>query len=474
MARGLKTNQHTNRINMKQTIILFTLVFLMLSALNTSAQTSRRKIIKHSYHNQNNTHKRKPSNTNTFRKKNEEKTNVKSEDDIKKENQAAEMFFKAKHLYKTDHREEAEELFKNYLQTGYEHYSALSKYYLGKILLTKSAVDEISYGHDLFEDASAELYEQAINYINENNAFDAIDNLKIVIDMHHSPYVAWAGLRLGLLYFYGQGVGEDKVTAFSYFMLASQAGSKSAMWFLGECYKNGWGTKRDLSLSNQWIKESGYTFTPTLDFPTIYGTGEEYKEDQDINEKFRGGYYTYCFPERSPYSCYAGEMLYGKAHGRGILLKNDGSYQMGIWNKGELSALYNPDGTIKQETQTTSSKTNNAATKVTVAPEIIQIISQIDDEYPMEIGEGMTITGVKVHEEYVLYSVEVDENLFSMEERDVNTNKAKKEILKFIKSDSNAKSLLKILKKNNVGIMYRYIGNNSGKSYTVKLEPGEL
>ena len=112
---------------MKQTIIIFTLVLLTISVLDTSAQTSRRRIVKHSYHNQSNNisaHNRKSSNTNISRNKNNEKR------DTKKEDQANEMFLRAKHLYNTDHYEEAEELFKSYLQTGYEHYYALSKYYL--------------------------------------------------------------------------------------------------------------------------------------------------------------------------------------------------------------------------------------------------------------------------------------------------------------------------------------------------------
>ncbi len=58
MARGLKTKQHTNRINMKQTIILFTLALLTMAGIDVSAQTPGRKIVKHPYYKQGKTQKR--------------------------------------------------------------------------------------------------------------------------------------------------------------------------------------------------------------------------------------------------------------------------------------------------------------------------------------------------------------------------------------------------------------------------------
>lgn len=66
----MKTNQYANRINMKLTILLFTFFLLIMSALDTYAQTPGRRVVKHSNY-------RKDDRTDKNKKKNEQpKTDV--------------------------------------------------------------------------------------------------------------------------------------------------------------------------------------------------------------------------------------------------------------------------------------------------------------------------------------------------------------------------------------------------------------
>ncbi len=61
--------------------------------------------------------------------------------------------------------------------------------------------------------------------------------------------------RLGIVYSRGsKAVGEDPEKAFGWFLAAALQGIADAMYAVGICYRDGYGTDADEVESEKWIK----------------------------------------------------------------------------------------------------------------------------------------------------------------------------------------------------------------------------
>jgi len=96
-----------------------------------------------------------------------------------------------------------------------------------------------------------------------------------------SKYPDAVGYNLGVAYFNGLGVVQDKSKAVDYYFKSAMAGYTKSQFNLGVCLFNGWGTGVDKEQAFQWIKKSASkNHMMSLTFiGYMYETGEVVERD---------------------------------------------------------------------------------------------------------------------------------------------------------------------------------------------------
>lgn len=96
-------------------------------------------------------------------------------------------------------------------------------------------------------------------------------------------------------------------------------------------------------------------------------------------------------------------------------------------------------------------------------------------QLPMEIADGMTLTRAYLDGKYLVYEIVVNEHLYSIDTLRGNYDGAKEGILSYLNSGDPTIQLQKEACRNaNIGIAYQYVGQKSGKTFTVKVESFEM
>lgn len=96
-------------------------------------------------------------------------------------------------------------------------------------------------------------------------------------------------------------------------------------------------------------------------------------------------------------------------------------------------------------------------------------------QMPMKIEKGMSITDVNLKGIYVVYDVEVDESMYSVDALKENADAIKTEVTKNLSgNDVSMKEFVQTCKKAGKGIAYCYVGNRSGDKCVVKVRAEEL
>ena len=85
-------------------------------------------------------------------------------------------------------------------------------------------------------------------------------------------------------FFYGRGIGTNRVMAVSWYRKAAKAGCADAQASLGLCLFRGWGCEKDISAAVEWYKKAAVQGNlgamSDLAFCYLHGTGVD--EDQDM------------------------------------------------------------------------------------------------------------------------------------------------------------------------------------------------
>ena len=117
---------------------------------------------------------------------------------------------------------------------------------------------------------------------------------------------------------------------------------------------------------------------------------------------------------------------------------------------------------------------NNSLSESEIEKKIISNQIRLEnDKCPYDIDEGMTMTGVKEEDGYVVYTVIMDENLYDVASvKDLN-NELKAAISAEF-TDIDIKEFLESLTSVNMGIKYRYKGSRSSAVNDVTFSAQEL
>ena len=92
---------------------------------------------------------------------------------------------------------------------------------------------------------------------------------------------------------------------------------------------------------------------------------------------------------------------------------------------------------------------------------------------PYIVEEGLTMISVEDDGENVIYTAEVDEELYDIGLFILNKESCKQSIKEMF-NDQSAQQEMKVFTSVNRGIVYRYVGNKSKKSIDITFTPIEL
>jgi FOG: TPR repeat, SEL1 subfamily len=91
-----------------------------------------------------------------------------------------------------------------------------------------------------------------------------------------------AQMKLGSLYFEGEGVAKDQSEAVKWFRKAAEQGLAAAQYNLGVCYYNGFGVTKDQSEAVKWVRkaaEQGHA-AAQYNLGVSYANGDGVTKDQ--------------------------------------------------------------------------------------------------------------------------------------------------------------------------------------------------
>lgn len=118
---------------------------------------------------------------------------------------------------------------------------------------------------------------------------------------------------------------------------------------------------------------------------------------------------------------------------------------------------------------------DDTSTEITVddddeMPELAQIIREGQSELPMDMGSGMTMTGMDFDGNYIIYTIELDEYTYDMDDFKSNRREIKQNIIQTINNgDESTQLLIDICKLYNVSMKYIYVGDITGESLEIPI-----
>lgn len=105
-------------------------------------------------------------------------------------------------------------------------------------------------------------------------------------------------------------------------------------------------------------------------------------------------------------------------------------------------------------------------------------LRSVKSSLPQEMIEGMTITDAYLQGSYLFYQVECDDNIVSVYDLYENENEAHDNMVKFLytmaSNDDNFAIFLAALVEKHMGICYRYVSDESGDYFDIKIKYSEL
>lgn len=103
------------------------------------------------------------------------------------------------------------------------------------------------------------------------------------------------------------------------------------------------------------------------------------------------------------------------------------------------------------------------------------MITETNNAFPQKIEEGVIMTRIYLDGDYVMYQAECDEDILDMDLLEMNKSNMKSNIKENLNtSDPEIKMFKNACTKAGKGIGYKYVGDTSGQSVTIKFSCNEL
>lgn len=137
------------------------------------------------------------------------------------------------------------------------------------------------------------------------------------------------------------------------------------------------------------------------------------------------------------------------------------------------------DSVLFEEVVETPSSNSRAGNDDITPDDVIRAtLKNIKVSLPIEMIEGMTITDAYLQGSYMLYHVECDDNIISVYDLAENANEAHSNMINFLytmaSNDDGFAIFLAALVEKHMGICYRYVSDESGDYFDVKIKYSEL
>jgi len=103
------------------------------------------------------------------------------------------------------------------------------------------------------------------------------------------------------------------------------------------------------------------------------------------------------------------------------------------------------------------------------------LINKTRTELPYQEGIGLTINEIEIIDGYITYITDADEDILDENFIDILNEKRKElkeDLIESLKSEID--EMIDLCKQTNTGIAYKYVGNHTGKSFTVKIKADEF
>ena len=99
-------------------------------------------------------------------------------------------------------------------------------------------------------------------------------------------------------------------------------------------------------------------------------------------------------------------------------------------------------------------------------------LAEANKNMPMQVAQGLTVTKIVLENDCVVYKASVDENIFDIDQMRQTQDEAREGIKNYLMTNSSVQPLLELCRKENKGIAYEYIGNQTNKSLLIKFDAG--
>ena len=126
-------------------------------------------------------------------------------------------------------------------------------------------------------------------------------------------------VRLGDMYYYGEGITVDYIKAREYYEMAAVQGNQDAQNNLGDIFNYGYGVTKDFSKAKEFYEKASVQGNPNsqINLGYMYDVGQGVKQDYDKARDL----YEKSAAQGNPYALYNLALMY--ENGRGGLEKND-------------------------------------------------------------------------------------------------------------------------------------------------------
>lgn len=128
---------------------------------------------------------------------------------------------------------------------------------------------------------------------------------------------------------------------------------------------------------------------------------------------------------------------------------------------------------------TEASSTQPEAATVAPSPEkpldpaVVAWLTQKNKPCPYRADSGMILAAVVREENYIVYCYELDEEQYDIEDLREETYRRGVDMLRQLRTPALAHDI-GVMAENDMGLIFQYVGNNSGKTARIRFTPNEI